>query len=110
MGRRRASRPTGPTVDPRREPISIYEVHAGSWDRDENDWFLTWDALAERLIPYVVDLGFTHIEFMPVSEHPYDPELGLSDHRPLCPLRPLRRSRRASPASSMARTAPESAC
>ncbi|MBT2188050.1 1,4-alpha-glucan branching protein GlgB [Sphingobium nicotianae] len=64
------------SVDPRRVPISIYEVHAGSWDRDEHGWFLTWDALAERLIPYVVDLGFTHIEFLPISEHPYDPSWG----------------------------------
>ncbi|HEX8419038.1 MAG TPA: 1,4-alpha-glucan branching protein GlgB [Sphingomonas sp.] len=64
------------SVDPRRVPMSIYEVHAGSWDRDENDWFLTWDALADRLIPYVVDMGFTHIEFMPISEHPYDPSWG----------------------------------
>ncbi len=64
------------SVDPRREPISIYEVHPGSWDRDENGWFLTWDALAERLIPYVIDMGFTHIEFLPVSEHPYDPSWG----------------------------------
>ncbi len=64
------------SVDPRRVPISIYEVHAGSWDRDENDWFLSWDALADRLIPYVVEMGFTHIEFMPISEHPYDPSWG----------------------------------
>jgi 1,4-alpha-glucan branching enzyme len=64
------------SVDPRRVPISIYEVHAGSWDRDANGWFLTWDALADRLIPYVVEMGFTHIEFMPVSEHPYDPSWG----------------------------------
>jgi 1,4-alpha-glucan branching enzyme len=64
------------SVDARREPISIYEVHPGSWDRDENDWFLTWDALADRLIPYVVEMGFTHIEFLPVSEHPYDPSWG----------------------------------
>ena len=63
-------------TDPRRVPISIYEVHAGSWQRDENGWFLTWDALAERLIPYVAELGFTHIEFLPVSEHPYDPSWG----------------------------------
>ena len=63
-------------VDPRRAPISIYEVHAGSWDRDEDGWFLTWDALAERLIPYAVDMGFTHIEFLPISEHPYDPSWG----------------------------------
>jgi len=64
------------SVDPRREPISIYEVHPGSWERDEQGWFLSWDALAERLIPYVVDMGFTHIEFLPVSEHPYDPSWG----------------------------------
>ncbi|WP_174287062.1 1,4-alpha-glucan branching protein GlgB [Sphingomonas bacterium] len=64
------------SVDPRRVPISIYEVHAGSWDRDANGWFLSWDALADRLIPYVVDMGFTHIEFMPVSEYPYDPSWG----------------------------------
>ena len=57
-------------------PISIYEVHAGSWQRTEDDGFLTWDQLADRLIPYVVDLGFTHIEFMPIGEHPYDPSWG----------------------------------
>ncbi|MBA3055993.1 MAG: 1,4-alpha-glucan branching protein GlgB, partial [Sphingomonadales bacterium] len=64
------------SVDPRRQPISIYEVHPGSWDRDAFDWFLPWDRLAEQLIPYVVELGFTHIEFLPVSEHPYDPSWG----------------------------------
>lgn len=64
------------SVDPRREAISIYEVHPGSWQRNEHGWFLTWDEMAERLIPYVVEMGFTHIEFMPVSEHPYDPSWG----------------------------------
>ena len=63
-------------VDHRRVPVSIYEVHPGSWQRDDNGWFLSWDEMASRLIPYVVDLGFTHIEFMPVSEHPYDPSWG----------------------------------
>ena len=63
-------------VDPRRVPISIYEVHPGSWQRGDDGWFLTWDALADRLIPYVVGMGFTHIEFLPVSEHPYDPSWG----------------------------------
>lgn len=63
-------------ADARRQPISIYEVHAGSWDRDANGNFLSWDALAERLIPYAADMGFTHIEFLPVSEHPYDPSWG----------------------------------
>jgi len=64
------------SLDPRRVPISIYEVHPGSWQRDENGWFLDWDLMAERLIPYVVDMGFTHIEFLPVSEHPFDPSWG----------------------------------
>jgi len=64
------------SVDPRRQPITIYEVHPGSWQRDENGWFLTWDAMAQRLIPYAADMGFTHIQFMPVSEHPYDPSWG----------------------------------
>ena len=64
------------SVDPRREAISIYEVHPGSWQRDAQDWFLDWDAMAARLIPYVAEMGFTHIEFLPVSEHPYDPSWG----------------------------------
>ncbi|MET0587606.1 MAG: 1,4-alpha-glucan branching protein GlgB [Novosphingobium sp.] len=64
------------SVDPRRQPISIYEVHPGSWRRDENGWFLAWDEMAEKLIPYAADMGFTHIEFLPVSEHPYDPSWG----------------------------------
>ena len=63
-------------VDPRREPLSIYEVHAGSWQQDEYGNFLQWDALADRLIPYAVDMGFTHIEFLPISEFPYDPSWG----------------------------------
>ncbi|MCE3257203.1 MAG: 1,4-alpha-glucan branching enzyme [Nitrobacter vulgaris] len=63
-------------ADPRREPMAIYEVHPGSWRRDEKGWFLSWDALAEQLIPYVADMGFTHIEFLPISEHPYDPSWG----------------------------------
>ncbi len=64
------------SADPRREPMSIYEVHPGSWQRDENGWFQTWDSMAATLIPYAADMGFTHIEFLPVSEHPYDPSWG----------------------------------
>ena len=63
-------------VNARREPISIYEVHAGSWQRRDDGTFLNWDELADRLIPYVVDTGFTHIEFLPITEHPYDPSWG----------------------------------
>jgi 1,4-alpha-glucan branching enzyme len=63
-------------ADKRREAISIYEVHAGSWQRDENGNFLSWDMLADRLIPYLVEMGFTHVEFLPITEHPYDPSWG----------------------------------
>jgi len=64
------------SADPRREAISIYEVHPGSWQRRQDGSFLSWDELADRLIPYVVETGFTHIEFMPISEHPFDPSWG----------------------------------
>jgi 1,4-alpha-glucan branching enzyme len=63
-------------TDARREAMSIYEVHAGSWQRHDDGTFLNWDELADRLIPYVVDTGFTHIEFLPITEHPYDPSWG----------------------------------
>jgi 1,4-alpha-glucan branching enzyme len=63
-------------TDPRREPMTIYEVHPGSWRKPDGREFLTWDELADQLIPYCADMGFTHIEFMPVSEHPYDPSWG----------------------------------
>ncbi|MEZ5811354.1 MAG: 1,4-alpha-glucan branching protein GlgB [Rhizobiaceae bacterium] len=63
-------------VDPRRQPISIYEVHAGSWRRDAAGGFLSWDELADSLVPYCVEMGFTHIEFLPISEHPFDPSWG----------------------------------
>jgi 1,4-alpha-glucan branching enzyme len=63
-------------IDHRRQPITIYEVHAGSWQRNAQGWFLNWDELAARLIPYVAEMGFTHIEFLPISEHPYDPSWG----------------------------------
>ena len=62
--------------DARRAPMSIYEVHAPSWKRHPDDRFWNWDELAADLIPYVVDLGFTHIEFMPVMEHPLDGSWG----------------------------------
>lgn len=64
------------SADPRREPVSIYEVHAGSWQLDEHGHFLSWDELANRLIPYAMGIGFTHIEFLPISEYPYDPSWG----------------------------------
>ncbi len=52
-------------------PLSIYELHAASWRRDEHGNLLDWDALAAQLIPYVGELGFTHIELLPVTEYPF---------------------------------------
>ncbi len=52
-------------------PLSIYEVHAASWQRDAQGEVLDWAALGDRLIPHVQALGFTHIELLPVSEHPF---------------------------------------
>jgi 1,4-alpha-glucan branching enzyme len=63
-------------ADARRAPMTIYEVHAGSWRRHPDGRFYTWDELADALIPYVADLGFTHVELMPVSEHPLDASWG----------------------------------
>ena len=64
------------SVDPRRQPVSIYEVHPGSWRRRGDEGFLSWDEMADQLIPYTVEMGFTHIEFLPVSEHPLDASWG----------------------------------
>lgn len=60
------------------EPISIYEVHLGSWKRPPQDEsaFLNYSELADQLIPYVKDMGFTHIELLPVSEFPFDGSWG----------------------------------
>ena len=63
-------------IDQRRAPMSIYEVHLGSWRRWDDNRFLTYDELADTLIPYVADMGFTHMELLPVSEHPFDPSWG----------------------------------
>jgi 1,4-alpha-glucan branching enzyme len=62
------------------QPISIYEVHLTSWKRKPDaDWgsrYLTYRELAEELIPYVVDMGYTHIELLPIAEHPFDGSWG----------------------------------
>jgi 1,4-alpha-glucan branching enzyme len=56
--------------------ISIYEVHLGSWRRGENHRWLSYRELADQLLPYVRDMGFTHVELLPVMEHPFDGSWG----------------------------------
>ena len=57
-------------------PVSIYEVHLGSWKRADGDRYLTYGELADDLVPYAKAMGFTHIELLPVSEHPFDGSWG----------------------------------
>ncbi len=57
-------------------PISIYELHLGSWRRGDNNSFLNYRELAHRLIPYLQQMGFTHIELLPITEHPFDASWG----------------------------------
>lgn len=63
-------------VDWRRQPMSIYEVHLGSWRRRPDGGFLDYWQLADQLVPYAADMGFTHLELLPVAEHPFDASWG----------------------------------
>lgn len=60
-------------------PFSVYEVHLASWmrpDRNDEETYNTYSQITERLVPYVQEMGFTHVEFMPVMEHPFDGSWG----------------------------------
>lgn len=59
-------------------PMSVYEMHLGSWMRgaDDPNRFFSYKEIAERLVPYIKEMSFTHVEFMPVMEYPYDPSWG----------------------------------
>jgi 1,4-alpha-glucan branching enzyme len=69
-------RPAPATINARNAPMSIYEVHLGSWRRGERNRWLSYRELADTLPRYASDLGFTHIELMPVNEHPFDGSWG----------------------------------
>ncbi len=58
------------------KPYAVYEMHMGSWMRNEDDSFLSYTDLADKLVKYLKEMHFTHVEFMPVMEYPYDPSWG----------------------------------
>ena len=58
------------------KPLSIYELHFGSWQKKPNGDYFSYEEMAERLIPYIKDRGFTHIEILPLLEHPFDGSWG----------------------------------
>ena len=62
-------------VQPYGKPMLVYEMHVGSWQRDQG-MYLSYEEVAKRLIPYVLEHGFTHVEFMPMYEYPYDGSWG----------------------------------
>ena len=65
-----------PANDWQHRPMSIYEVHPGSWQRGPEGEFLSYRQLADKLVNYAKTMGFTHIELLPITEHPYDPSWG----------------------------------
>ncbi len=62
--------------NPLASPMNIYELHAGSWKRQSDNSYLSYRDLADELIPYLVEMGYTHLELLPVAEHPLDASWG----------------------------------
>jgi 1,4-alpha-glucan branching enzyme len=73
------------------QPISVYEVHASSWARTDGNVALGWEELGDKLIPYAVEMGFTHLEFLPIMAHPFGGSWGyqpLGQYAPHAPFGP----------------------
>jgi len=62
--------------DPHKEAILIYELHLGSWIRDEENNYLNYREIADKLVDYIKKMGYTHIELLPIAEHPFDGSWG----------------------------------
>ena len=62
--------------DPYHSPMNIYEMHLGTWRRGEDGRILNYEEIAEQLVPYIKTMGYTHVEFLPVMEHPFDGSWG----------------------------------
>ena len=63
-------------LDAPHSPVNIYEMHLGSWKRHEDGTMLSYTEIADQLVPYLTDMGYTHVEFLPVMEHPLDMSWG----------------------------------
>ena len=81
-------------LTPYEEPMLIYEIHMGTWKINGKEIFYSYDEIGGELLDYVVRMGYTHIELMPLTEHPFDQSWGYQATGYLCADQPLRQSER----------------